>query len=272
MKYFEPVDKFVRLRIFNRETARDALEKCRSNSRKKYIEFVIAITVVDFLEVLKPAIEAKFGPEYHEDVLVSLYQTCVDVNPFLEIHQTSIPIYPEPEPGADGKIPDDIFDPPKFDPVSPNLATAALRERVVGQDDAIDKFVRFWRRAFVGLRDPSRPVGSMMFIGSTGVGKTELSKAIADVAFDGELIRIDCSEYAAGHEYAKLIGSPPGYVGHGEGGYLTKRIEEEPRSVILFDEIEKADDKIFNILLQAIDEGRLTDSSGQTADLYRRLS
>ena len=269
MKYFESIDKFIRIRVFTKAQLSPVLAQCKAKSKARYVEFVVAVTIPDFLETLKPAIQAQYGPEYHEDVLVSLYQTCVDVNPNLEVHQVGIPIYAEAQTGPDGEIPDDIFDPPKFKPVSPNLAKRALRKRVVGQDDAIDAFVRFWRRAFVGLRDPKRPVGSMMFIGSTGVGKTELAKAIADVAFDGELIRIDCSEYAERHEYAKLIGSPPGYVGHGDGGYLTKALEESPRSVVLFDEIEKADDRIYNLLLQAIDEGRLTDSGGTTSDLSK---
>lgn len=270
MKYIEPLDSFIRIRVYNREQSQTALSRCRAAGKADYVEWIVGEVIADFDEKVRPKIAEKFEAEYVQDVLISLYQTCVDVNPNLEIHQTAIPVYDDSDLAEKIEtMPDDLFDAPKVDRPSPPVVQAKLRRRVVGQEDAIDAFVRFWRRSCAGLRDPERPLGSLMFIGSTGVGKTELAKAIADVAFGGSLIRIDCSEYAAGHEYAKLIGSPPGYVGHGDGGQLTEEIKERPRSVVLFDEIEKADVRIYNLLLQVIDEGRLTGSEGTTVSLKK---
>ncbi len=268
MKYFEPIDSFIQIRVYNREQSQAILSSCRAKGRSDYVGWIVGAVVAAFDENVKPKIEAKFTDDYFDDVIVSLYQTCVDVNPNLEIHQTSIPVYDDSDLAQKiATMPDDVFDAPKVDRPSPAVVHAKLRRRVVGQDDAVNAFGRFWRRACAGLRDPKRPLGSLMFIGPTGVGKTELAKAIADVAFGGSLIRMDCSEYAEHHEYAKLIGSPPGYIGHGQGGYLTEELKERPRSVVLFDEIEKADTRIYNLLLQAIDEGRLTDSEGTTVSL-----
>ncbi|MBS1314534.1 MAG: AAA domain-containing protein, partial [Clostridia bacterium] len=140
----------------------------------------------------------------------------------------------------------------------------ALHKRVIGQDDAIRSVSAAIRRARAGLQDPNRPIGSFIFVGPTGVGKTELSKAIAAAVFGDEsaLIRVDMSEYMEKHSVAKLIGAPPGYVGFDEAGQLTEKVRRKPYSVILFDEIEKGHPDIFNLLLQILDEGRLTDSKG----------
>ncbi|MBB5340580.1 ATP-dependent chaperone ClpB [Tunturiibacter gelidoferens] len=143
-----------------------------------------------------------------------------------------------------------------------------LRERVVGQDEALSAVANAIRRSRAGLSDPKRPIGSFIFLGPTGVGKTETAKALAEFLFDDEaaMVRIDMSEYMERHAVARLIGAPPGYVGYDEGGQLTEAVRRRPYSVILFDEIEKAHPDVFNVLLQVLDDGRLTDSKGRTVD------
>ncbi len=140
-----------------------------------------------------------------------------------------------------------------------------LAERVKGQDEAIEKVSKAIRRSRIGIRDPKRPIGSFLFLGPTGVGKTELSKALAEALFDDEnkIIRLDMSEFMEAHSVSKLIGSPPGYVGFDDGGQLTEQVRRKPYSVVLFDEIEKAHPEVFNMLLQILDDGRLTDSHGK---------
>jgi ATP-dependent Clp protease ATP-binding subunit ClpB len=143
-----------------------------------------------------------------------------------------------------------------------------LRQRVIGQDEALTAVANAVRRARAGLQDPNRPVGSFIFLGPTGVGKTETARALAEFLFDDEraMIRLDMSEYMEKHAVARMIGAPPGYVGYEEGGQLTEAVRRRPYSVILFDEIEKAHPDVFNVLLQILDDGRLTDSKGRTVD------
>jgi len=140
-----------------------------------------------------------------------------------------------------------------------------ITERVKGQDEAVEKVSKAIRRSRIGIRDPRRPIGSFLFLGPTGVGKTELSKALAEALFDDEnkIIRLDMSEFMEAHSVSKLIGSPPGYVGFDDGGQLTEQVRRKPYSVVLFDEIEKAHPEVFNMLLQILDDGRLTDSHGK---------
>jgi ATP-dependent Clp protease ATP-binding subunit ClpB len=143
-----------------------------------------------------------------------------------------------------------------------------LKKRVVGQDEAIAAVANAVRRARAGLGDPNRPIGSFIFMGPTGVGKTELARALAEFLFDDEsaMVRVDMSEFQERHSVARLIGAPPGYVGYEEGGYLTEAVRRRPYSVILFDEIEKAHSDVFNLLLQILDDGRLTDGQGRTVN------
>jgi ATP-dependent Clp protease ATP-binding subunit ClpB len=143
-----------------------------------------------------------------------------------------------------------------------------LRRRVIGQDEAVTAVANAVRRSRAGLKDPNRPIGSFIFMGPTGVGKTELARALAEFLFDDEsaMVRIDMSEYGERHAVARLIGAPPGYVGYEEGGQLTEAIRRRPYSVVLFDEIEKAHPEVFNVFLQILDDGRLTDSKGRTVD------
>ena len=143
-----------------------------------------------------------------------------------------------------------------------------LHERVVGQDEAIEAVSDAVRRARAGLKDPRRPIGSFLFLGPTGVGKTELARALAEFLFDDEqaMVRIDMSEYMEKFAVSRLVGAPPGYVGYEEGGQLTEAVRRRPYQVILLDEIEKAHPDVFNVLLQVLDDGRLTDSQGRTVD------
>ena len=143
-----------------------------------------------------------------------------------------------------------------------------LHERVVGQDEAVSAVANALRRARTGLQDPNRPIGSFVFLGPTGVGKTELARALAEFMFDDEraMVRLDMSEYQERHTVARLVGAPPGYVGYDEGGQLTEAVRRRPYSVVLLDEIEKAHTEVFDVLLQILDDGRLTDGHGRTVD------
>jgi ATP-dependent Clp protease ATP-binding subunit ClpB len=145
---------------------------------------------------------------------------------------------------------------------------AVVQERVVGQEEAVLAVANAIRRSRAGLSDPRRPIGSFLFLGPTGVGKTELTKALANFLFDTDdaMVRLDMSEFMEKHSVARLIGAPPGYVGYEEGGYLTEAVRRRPYSVILLDEVEKAHPDVFNVLLQVLDDGRLTDGQGRTVD------
>ncbi|MCD6224882.1 MAG: AAA family ATPase, partial [Deltaproteobacteria bacterium] len=148
-----------------------------------------------------------------------------------------------------------------------------LGRRVIGQNEAVTAVSNSVRRSRSGLQDPNRPIGSFIFLGPTGVGKTELAKALAEFIFDSEraMVRIDMSEYMEKHSVSRLIGAPPGYVGYEEGGYLTEAVRRRPYSVILFDEIEKAHPDVFNILLQILDDGRMTDGHARTVDFKNTM-
>jgi len=148
-----------------------------------------------------------------------------------------------------------------------------LHERVVGQDEAVEKVSEAILRSRAGIQDPNRPIGSFLFLGPTGVGKTELAKTLAVALFDDEknLIRIDMTEYMEKHSVSRLVGAPPGYVGYEEGGQLTEAVRRKPYSVLLFDEVEKAHPDVFNILLQVLDDGRITDSQGRTVDFKNAI-
>ena len=150
---------------------------------------------------------------------------------------------------------------------------SVLHQRVIGQEEAVSAVAKAVRRGRVGLKDPKRPIGSFLFLGPTGVGKTELSKALAEAVFGTEdaMIRVDMSEYMEKHSVSKLIGSPPGYVGYEEGGQLSEKIRRHPYSVLLFDEIEKAHPDVFNILLQVLDDGHITDAKGRKIDFKNTI-
>ncbi|MFR2868575.1 MAG: AAA family ATPase, partial [Oscillospiraceae bacterium] len=148
-----------------------------------------------------------------------------------------------------------------------------LHKRVVGQDEAVQAVTEAIQRSRAGIQDPNRPIGSFLFLGPTGVGKTELAKALAQALFDDEnnMVRIDMSEYMEKYSVSRLIGAPPGYVGYEEGGQLTEAVRRKPYSVVLFDEVEKAHPDVFNVLLQVLDDGRITDSQGRTVDFKNTI-
>ena len=148
-----------------------------------------------------------------------------------------------------------------------------LHKRVIGQDEAVEKVTEAIIRSRAGIKDENKPIGSFMFLGPTGVGKTELAKALAEALFDDEnnMVRIDMSEYMEKFSVSRLIGAPPGYVGYEEGGQLTEAVRRKPYSVVLFDEIEKAHPDVFNVLLQVLDDGRITDSQGRTVDFKNTI-
>ncbi len=149
----------------------------------------------------------------------------------------------------------------------------ALHRRVVGQDEGVTKVTEAILRSKAGIKDPNKPIGSFLFMGPTGVGKTELAKSLAQNLFDNEqnMVRIDMSEYMEKHSVSRLIGAPPGYVGYEEGGQLTEAVRRKPYSVVLFDEIEKAHPDVFNVFLQILDDGRVTDSKGRTVDFKNTI-
>ena len=148
-----------------------------------------------------------------------------------------------------------------------------MKKRVIGQDEAVNTVADAIIRARSGIKDPNRPIGSFIFMGPTGVGKTELAKSLANELFDSDkhMVRIDCSEYMESFNVSRLLGAPPGYVGYDEGGELTEAVRRNPYSIILFDEIEKAHPDIFNILLQILDDGRITDSTGKLVDFKNTI-
>ena len=148
-----------------------------------------------------------------------------------------------------------------------------LHKRVIGQDEGVTKVTEAIIRSKAGIKDPTKPIGSFLFLGPTGVGKTELAKALAAALFDDEnnMVRIDMSEYMEKYSVSRLIGAPPGYVGYEEGGQLTEAVRRKPYSVVLFDEIEKAHPDVFNVLLQVLDDGRITDSQGRTVDFKNTI-
>ncbi len=148
-----------------------------------------------------------------------------------------------------------------------------LHKRVIGQDDGVTKVTEAIIRSKAGIKDPSKPIGSFLFLGPTGVGKTELAKALAASLFDDEnnMVRLDMSEYMEKYSVSRLIGAPPGYVGYDEGGQLTEAVRRKPYSVVLFDEVEKAHPDVFNVLLQVLDDGRITDSQGRTVDFKNTI-
>ncbi|MCR9243795.1 MAG: AAA family ATPase [bacterium] len=276
IKYFDLIDEFIKVRCCSEDLLQELHAATLTNKsayRSRIVETCVPSFEAEILSVVQRMDEG-YDLEIVEELL---YQICIDVNPSLEIHQVSIP-----SEGSDANADeqDDPFLPrPGNDAARQalfrrvNSLDRSLRQQIIGQDDAIGTLVRAVKKAAVGLKRPTNPVGTFLLVGRTGTGKTELAKAVARNLFDdpSAMIRVDCSEYALPHEYAKLIGSPPGYIGHNEGGFLTEAIKKKPNSVVLFDEVEKAHYKVHNLLLQLLDEGIITDSKGHTVSFHQAL-
>ncbi|MEZ7892499.1 MAG: AAA family ATPase [Candidatus Wallbacteria bacterium] len=270
MKFCESLDRFVEIRQFSEEEAEKIFKNVKITDKKSYKRLVINTTIVNYLEEIAQLV---FGNNnyslFGEIAEQELYNLCIKVNPSLDIKKVTITVDDESRTGQENQI--QLLDKTPSGggegwDISERLINMEkyLHKRIIGQDSAVSIVSQAIRKAHVGLKNPNRPIGTFMFAGQTGVGKTELAKALAEFLFgnENELIRIDCSEYSMSHEYAKLIGAPPGYIGHKEGGFLTEAVKNKPKSVVLFDEIEKAHKKVHNLLLQIMDDGILTDNKG----------
>jgi ATP-dependent Clp protease ATP-binding subunit ClpA len=276
IKYFDLIDEFIKVRCCSDELLQElhaAPITNKSNYRRRVVRSCVPSFETEVLAGVK-RLDEGYDIEIIEELL---YQICIDVNPSLEIHQVSIP---SPAGAKTANEPEDMFIPvPGNEAARQSLfrrvasLERTLRQQIIGQDEAIASLVRAVKKAAVGLKRPTHPVGTFLLVGRTGTGKTELAKVVARNLFDdpSAMIRVDCSEYALPHEYAKLIGSPPGYIGHNEGGFLTEAIKKKPNSVVLFDEVEKAHYKVHNLLLQLLDEGIITDSKGQTVSFHHAM-
>lgn len=273
IKYFDLIDEFIKVRCCAEEVLAELLQN-PFNNKATYRHQVVEACVPDYASEVLSSL-AKLDDDYDIEIVEELlYQICIDVNPSLEIHQVSLPISQESETSDEMML-------PRVEPGANKQGLLRkmmnlqrnLRSQIVGQDEAISTLVRAVKKAAVGLKRPGSPIGTFLLVGRTGTGKTELAKALARNLFDdpGRMVRVDCSEYALPHEYAKLIGSPPGYIGHNEGGFLTEAVRKKKSCVVLFDEVEKAHYKVHNLLLQLLDEGILTDSKGQVVSFSKAI-
>ena len=263
-KYFKSVNQFVKIREFTREEIDQIFSEVRFTDRRSYIQFVINTCVVNFNDEVLPMIRKAKRDLLHklENVEEELYAICVSINPELDIEKVTFSVKQSKEAS--------LFLLEKKKQSMHKQADLVdleeqLKKRVIGQDEAVKKVANAVKRALVGLRNPNKPIGSFMFIGQTGVGKTELAKALSAqiLESEGEMVRIDCSEFSQPHEYAKLLGAPPGYIGFEEGGVLSDALTRGKMQVVLFDEIEKAHPRVHNLLLQVLDEGFVHDSHGR---------
>ena len=283
--WWRRIGQYINIKVFNEKDAEHILKKRYFHNPTSFNTFIVSVCVVDFEDLFmlldNMGIPSRVAPPI---LMNELYELCKSVNGFLtyenaqelsgageeesDTPQNNHPYRtttagPMSQYGKE-KAKKKFKDVPKEDLL--HLGDK-MKVFLIGQDEAIDTLVDAIQRAKIGLKDPNRPIGSFLFAGRTGVGKTLATKVLADELISGKdnLITIDCSEYSADHEYAKLIGSPAGYIGHEQGGHLTNSIMKNPFSVVVFDEVEKASSKVHELMLQILEEGRLTDGKGQQA-------
>jgi ATP-dependent Clp protease ATP-binding subunit ClpC len=277
-RYFEPADTFVQILVC--DAGAIELEAQPGLNRAAYRRLVVETCMPELKGELKAHLERLLpdDPLLAEDLL---YQLCIEVNPALDIHTVRLRGEPRKEMQSEAVVgkkaleaqsPDDFHD--RLRRRTRDLERRILR-RIVGQDPAIAAIVRAVDKCSAGLAAAGRPLGSFLLLGRTGTGKTELAKSLAAELFGNDkqrgLVRIDCSEFALAHEYSKLIGAPPGYVGHEDGGQLTEAVYKNPETVVLFDEIEKAHPRMHNLLLAILEDGVLTDNKGRHVSFDRTL-
>lgn len=282
--WWRRIGQYVKIKKFNEEDAENILRKRFFHSPTSFNTFIVSVCVVDFEDLFllldNMGIPTRVAPPI---LMNELYELCKSVNEFLT-YENAQDLADESEeqeeveegPGRPYRTtaagPMNQYAKKKKQQKFKNIPKEDLLKLgdnmkvfLIGQDEAIDTLVDAIQRASIGLKDPMRPVGSFLFAGRTGVGKTLATKILADELIKGRdnLITIDCSEYSADHEYAKLIGAPSGYIGHEQGGFLTNAIAKNPFAVVVFDEVEKASAKVHELMLQILEEGRLTDGKGQ---------
>ena len=265
LKYCEVLDEFIKIRVFSEEETRELIKKASTGDKSRFQAEVIRVCIADYNENVLPRLNELDDSSGIVDVEEMLYLLCIDVNPNLDIHQVSVQLSSnEVAVEDDPRLVQRMKQKTKKNLRRISSMADEINQQIIGQQHAVEIVCQSIKKSVVGLRDPEKPIGAFLFAGQPGVGKTELAKAIANYLYGSQsrLIRVDCSEYALPHEYAKLIGSPPGYIGHNEGGYLTEAAKEMKEFVVLFDEIDKAHGKMHNILLQLLDEGIVTDSKG----------
>jgi ATP-dependent protease Clp ATPase subunit len=289
-QWWRRINQYIKVKQFNPEDAENILKNRYFHNRTSFATFIVSVCVIDFEELFNMLDNMGIPKKVAPPVLIhELYELCRTANGFLTFDNAQTLAEADPNsignayesPSVDGHPKTHTAGQSMRDYASKRKGRTSFKEVpkedllkladnmkifIVGQDAAVDKLAEAVQRASVGLKDPAKPIGSFLFAGRTGVGKTLATKVLADELIKGRdnMVTIDCSEYSADHEYAKLIGSPAGYIGHEQGGMLTNAIAKNPFSIVVFDEIEKASHKVHELLLQVLEEGRLTDGKGNT--------